>query len=260
MKKTISLKTLFIPILAISIIGAFGISNAYAQQSQSCTGDCTAPTIGSSWNHQQLVNGGVTINGVATDITGFSQTMTPTSVSTGTTVNVVLKVYEDSSVGNYLQHASLEIGGCSMEWHLEFDGTEKTYVISTTQSENRKPVTPEDCNILQNVDTRSSVIDHLLTNVHFSFQFAEPSESEPMMVEVWDSRRNSNSFHLLDAFTVTGAPLSMSKSIPTMSDDAMMDKGPCNRGAVFVVNTFTGLTSCILNHHVSIWNNYGWTT
>jgi len=262
MKKTISLKALFIPILAISMIGAFGISNAYAQsgQSQSCTGDCTAPTIGMSWNHQQLVSGGVTINGVATDITGFTQTLTTTSVSTGNRVNVVLKIYEDSSVASYLQHASLTVADCSMEWQREFDGSETTYVISNIQSELRKPVTSENCNILQNVDTRSNVLDELLTEVHFSFEFAQPTEKEDMFVTVWDSRKNPNNFHLLEAFTVTGAPLSMSKSMPTMSDGAMMDEDPCNRGTVFVMNSFTGLTSCILKHHVSIWNNYGWIT
>jgi len=260
MKKTISLKTLFIPILAISIIGAFGISNAYAQQSSSCTGECTAPTIGMSWNHKQIVTGGVTINGQAIDVTGFSQTVSTTSVSTGNTVNVVLKIYEDTSVGSYLQHASLTVADCSMEWQREFDGTETTYVISNIQSELRKPVTSENCNILQNVVTRSNVLDELLTEVSFSFEFAQPTESESMRISVWDSRRNTNTFLLYEAFTVTGMPLSMSKSMPTMSDGAMMDEGPCNRGAVFVVNTFTGLTSCILNHHVSIWNNYGWIT
>jgi hypothetical protein len=260
MTRTISLKTLFIPILAISLIGAFGISNAYAQQSTSCTGDCTAPTIGLSWNHKQLVTGGVTINGQAIDITGFSQTITPRSVSTGNTVSVVLKIYEDTSVGSYLQHASLTVADCSMEWQREFDGTETTYVISNIQSELRKPVTPENCNILQNVNTRSNVLDELLTEVSFSFEFTQPTESESMKISIWDSRKNVNNFHLDEAFTVTGMPLSMSKTMPTMRDNTMMDEGSCNRGTVFVMNSFTGLTSCILKHHVSIWNNYGWTT
>ena len=267
MTKTISLETLFIPILAISIIGAFAISNAYAQsgQAQSCTGDCTAPTIGLSWNHKQLVTGGITINDVAHDITGFSQTLTPTNVRTGSPVNVVLKIYEDTSVGSYLEHASLTVADCSMEWDKKFDGTENTYVISNIQSEMRKPVTSENCNILRNVDTRSNVLDEHLTEVRFSFQFAEPTENEPMFVKVWDSRKNPNNFHLLDAFTVTGNPLTASNAMSSMSDKSMgdmsmEDRGPCNRGTVFVAHSYSGMTSCILNHHVSIWNNYGWTT
>lgn len=262
MTRTITLKTLFISILAISIIGVFGISNAYAQsgQAQSCTGDCTAPTIGLSWNNKQLVTGGLTINGQATNITGFSQTLNPTSVSTGNTVNVVLKIYEDTSVGSYLEHASLTVADCSMEWQREFDGSETTYVISNIQSELKKPVTPENCNILQNVATRSNVLDELLTEVRFSFEFTQPSESEPMKVTIWDSRKNPNNFHLLEAFTVTGAPLSMSKPMTTTSDGSMNDGGICNRGTSHVMHTTTGQTTCILNHHVSIWNSYGWTT
>ena len=263
MSKIISLKTLFIPILAISIIGVFGISNAFAQsgQSQSCgSGECTAPTIGLSWNHEQLVTGGVTINGISSDVTGFSQTMTPTSVRTGAPVNVVLKIYEDSSVGSYLEHASLTIADCSMEWDKAFDGTENVWVVSQIQSENRKPVSPENCNILRNVDARSNVLDELLTEVRFSFQFAEPSESEDMLVTVWDSRKNPNNFHLLEAFTVTGNPLTASSAMSSIPDEVMEDGGPCNRGAVFVVHTSTGMTACILSQHVSIWNNYGWTT
>ncbi len=262
MTRTISLKTLFIPILAISMIGAFGISNAYAQsgQQQSCgSGECTAPTIGLSWNHQQLVSGGVSINGVATDITGFSQTLTPTSLSTGNTVNVVLKIYEDSSVASYLQHASLTVADCSMEWQREFDGSETTYVISNIQSELRKPVTPDNCNILQNVKTSSNVLDELLTEVHFSFEFTHPSENEDMFVTVWDSRKNPNNFHLLEAFTVTGNPIGTGKTMTPVSEIDMGDEDTCNRGTVFVMHSITGLTSCILNHHVSIWNNYGWT-
>jgi hypothetical protein len=85
-------------------------------------------------------------------------------------------------------------------------------------------------------------------------------KTESMKISVWDSRRNVNNFHLDEAFTVTGNPIGMSKPMTTMSGNAMDDGGPCNRGTVFVVNSFTGLTSCILNHHVSIWNNYGWTT
>jgi len=247
MKKTITLETLFIPILAILMIGAFGISNAYAQQSSSCTGECTAPTIGMSWNHQQLVTGGVTINGQAIDITGFSQTVTTKSVSTGNTVNVVLKVYEDTSVGSYFSHATLTIQDSFMAWNKAPDGTETTTV-------------DDNSNILQSVNVRANTLNPLLTEVSFSFQFTQPMETELMKVTVWDSRKNVNNFHLDEAFTVTGMPLTMSKSMPTMSDNAMMDEGPCNRGTVFVVNTFTGLTSCILKHHVSIWNNYGWTT
>jgi len=248
MTRTISLKTLFIPILAISMIGAFGISNAYAQQSMgSCSGDCTAPTIGMSWNFKQLVRGGVTINGQAIDITGFSQTIPTKSVSTGNTVNVVLKVYEDSSVGGYFEHASLTIADSTMTWKKALDGTETTVV-------------DDNSNIFQNVNVRANPLNLLLTEVSFSFQFSQPMETESMKISVWDSRRNVNNFHLDEAFTVTGNPIGMSKPMTTMSGNAMDEGGPCNRGTVFVVNSFTGLTSCILNHHVSIWNNYGWTT
>lgn len=261
MTKTISLKTLFIPLLAISIIGTLGIANAYAQQSMgSCTGDCTAPTIGVGHDYKQQVRGGVAINGKAIDITGFTQTIPTEWTSTGNTVNVALKVYEDSSVGSYLEHASLTIADCSMEWKKEFDGTETLNVISNIQSELRKPVTVDACEVVRNVDVRSNTLNPLLTLVTFSFQFTEPMENAVMEVKVWDSRKNVNSFHLDEAFSVTGKSLSMSKPATTMSDEVMDDGGPCNRGTVFVMHTITGLTACILDHHVSIWKNYGWTT
>ena len=182
----------------------------------------------------------------AIDITGFSQTIQTESTSTGNTVNVVLKVYEDSSVGSYFEHASLTIQDSSMTWKKAFDGTETTTV-------------DDNSNILQNVNAKTNSLNPLLTEVSFSFQFTQPMETEAMKVSVWDSRRNVNNFHLYEAFTVTGNPLSMSKSTST-SDGSMNDDGPCNRGTVFVKHTITGQTTCIHNHHVSIWNNYGWTT
>jgi hypothetical protein len=248
MTKTITLKTLFIPILAISLIGTLGISNVYAQQSMgSCTGDCSAPTIGLDHNHKQLVEGGVTINGKAIDITGFTQIIPTQTTSTGKTVNVALKIYEDSSVGGYLEHASLTIGDSSMVWKRKLDKTETTTV-------------DDKSNILQNVSIKTNKLNPLLTEVNFSFQFTKPMESKAMKISVWDSIRNVNNYYLNEAFSVTGKSLSMSKPMTTMSDGSMNDDGPCNLGTVYVMHSITGLTSCILKHHVSIWNSYGWTT
>ena len=261
MTRTISLETLFIPLLAISMIGAFAFSNAYAQQSMgSCTGDCSAPTIGLGHDYKQIVRGGVAINGKAIDITGFTQTIPTTWTSTGSSVNVALKVYEDSSVGGYLEHTSITIADCSMEWSRAFDKSESLIVFSNIQSELRKPVSVDACEIVRNVDVRSNTLDPHLTEVTFSFQFAEPLENEAMSVKVWDSRKNVARFHLDEAFTVTGNSLNMAKPMNTMSDVSMEDSGPCNRGTVLVMHPMIGLTSCILSHHVSIWNNYGWTT
>jgi hypothetical protein len=168
-----------------------------------CSGDCAPPTLGQDNSGRDYVKEGFSINGNSFEVTHFKQEIQTQTIKTGESVEIVLKIYENSGT-QYLSHVGLLLGleektlsGVKVNshqsqiiWEQDLDGTISTDVIDTN-------------NLISNVDVKNELIrdafgnDDGLNQISFKFTPTKPFDTNTILVEMWDYERNSwtNSFH-----------------------------------------------------------------
>jgi len=170
-----------VPLFMIALsIGYTGEADA----SSGCSGDCSPPTLG-VLEAQQIVKGGLTINGQTFDVTYFSQTIPAQSFDRGEQISITLLIYENSGIDK-LEHVELvmdvsgadsESGKVSVAWNKKFDGTLTVDVLDYN-------------NMFQDVKAQPKAVDDFQTSMTFLFDHAGPIEINGLKVTVWDYQRN----------------------------------------------------------------------
>jgi len=168
-----------------------------------CSGDCAPPTLGQDNSGRDYVKEGFTINGKSVEVTHFKQEIQTQTIKTGESVEIILKIYENSGT-QYLSHVGLLLGleektlsGVKVNshqsqiiWEQDLDGTISTDVIDTN-------------NLISNVDVKNELIrdafgnDDGLNQISFKFTPTKLFDTNTILVEMWDYERNSwtNSFY-----------------------------------------------------------------
>ena len=168
-----------------------------------CSGDCAPPTLGQDNSGRDYVKKGFAINGNAFEVTHFKQEIPTQTIKTGESVEIILKIYENSGT-QYLSHVGLLLGleektlsGVKVHshqsqiiWEQDLDGT-----ISTDVKDPN--------NLISNVDVKNELIrdafgnDDGLNQISFKFTPIKPFDTNTILVETWDYERNSwtNSFY-----------------------------------------------------------------
>lgn len=191
--------------LTILLAGLINFEDVYAGiNSKLCSSECEPPSLGLDvTGSRQYVDNGFGINGKFYDVNYFSQIIPTQNFTVGETVNIKLKIFENSGP-QYLEYVGLSIvldeplilGGMLVEeyestiaWTKKFDGTKS---IDTNDPYDLIDV----INVTDSLEDNRTILD-------YEFIITKPIESKTIKVEMWDYKRNSWNNHFYEAITVT---------------------------------------------------------
>ena len=206
-------KPVFAILLATILMAPILTHQSFAENSK-CDGDCEAPTFGTLDDGKILVQKGLTINGQAIDISGFSQTIPTQNLIVGQSNTVKMVVYENSGIKS-LRYASFAIA----DYKGERDQTLIARIALTQDFEGTQKIDILDFDkILSNVKYNATTTDPFTTSIVFTFEIVKPVGKSAVIVEAWDDARNTRKSILLDAIQVSD------KSIEKAKEEKMMEK------------------------------------
>jgi len=192
-------------LLVIFSVTVFFINDQIAFGNHSatrCATECQSPTLGLSSDSRRIVSDGFGINGQFFDVEYFSQKIPTQNFTVGETVDISLRVYENSGT-QYLEHVALSIimeepkriygivvgnNESIISWNQKFDGTQSVDLVD-----------PYD--LIDDFEVKSS-IENNTTILNFMFNVTEPIDSKDIRVKMWDFRRNNWNNYFYEAITV----------------------------------------------------------
>ncbi len=192
-------------LLVIFSVTVFFINDQIAFGNHSatrCATECQSPTLGLSSDSRRIVSDGFGINGQFFDVEYFSQKIPTQNFTVGETVDISLRVYENSGT-QYLEHVALSIvmeepkringlvvgnNESIISWNQKFDGTQSVDLVD-----------PYD--LIDDFEVKSS-IENNTTILNFMFNVIEPIDSKDIRVKMWDYRKNSWNNYFYEAITV----------------------------------------------------------
>ena len=197
-------KTVTIILLTILLVGLVNFEESDAALSpKSCKIECQPPSLGLDLEKlRRHVSEGFGINDQFFDVEYFSQTIPTQNFTVGDTVNVRLKIFENTGY-QYLRYVGLSIivdeplirGGMQVEeykstiaWIKKFDGT--------------KSIDVDDSYDLFDIINVTDSVENNRTILNYEFRVTNPIESKTIAVKMWDKNRNVWSNHFYEAITV----------------------------------------------------------
>ena len=198
-------RTVAIILLTILLVGLVNFEESDAALSaKSCKIECQPPSLGLDLEKlRRHVSEGFGINDQFFDVEYFSQTIPTQNFTVGDTVNVRLKIFENTG-HQYLRYVGLSIivdeplirGGMQVEeykstiaWIKKFDGT--------------KSIDVSDSYDLIDVISVTDSVENNRTIIDYEFIVTNPIESKTITVKMWDYKRNVWNNHFYEAITVT---------------------------------------------------------
>ena len=167
-----------------------------------CSGDCAPPTLGLDNSGREYVEKGFTINGKSHEVTHFKQEIPNQVVEVGDSVEVKLKIYENSGT-NYLSHVGLLLGleekmvsgvkvhshAVQILWEQNLDG-KSSFEVKDPDNFVRD-VTVENELVSDSFGNKEG-----LNQITFKFSPTKSFDTDTILVEMWDYERNkwTNSF------------------------------------------------------------------
>ena len=197
-------RTVAIILLTILLVGLVNFEESDAALSpKSCKIECQPPSLGLDLEKlRRHVSEGFGINDQFFDVEYFSQTIPTQNFTVGDTVNVRLKIFENTGY-QYLRYVGLSIivdeplirGGMQVEeykstiaWIKKFDGT--------------KSIDVDDSYDLFDIINVTDSVENNRTILNYEFRVTNPIESKTIAVKMWDKNRNVWSNHFYEAITV----------------------------------------------------------
>ena len=197
-------KTVTIILLTILLVGLVNFEESDAALSpKSCKIECQPPSLGLDLEKlRRHVSEGFGINDQFWDVEYFSQTIPTQNFTVGDTVNVRLKIFENTGY-QYLRYVGLSIivdeplirGGMQVEeykstiaWIKEFDGV--------------KSIDVDDAYDLFDIINVTDSVENNRTILNYEFMLTNPIESKTIAVKMWDANRNVWNNHFYEAITV----------------------------------------------------------
>ena len=197
-------RTVAIILLTILLVGLVNFEESDAAlSSKSCKIECQPPSLGLDLEKlRRHVSEGFGINGQFFDVEYFSQTIPTQNFTVGDTVNVRLKIFENTGY-QYLRYVGLSIivdeplirGGMQVEeykstiaWIKKFDGV--------------KSIDVDDAYDLFDIINVTDSVENNRTILNYEFRVTNPIESKTMTVKMWDKNRNVWNNHFYEAITV----------------------------------------------------------
>jgi len=194
-----------IVLLVTFLVTVFFINDQIAfggHSGRQCAGECQPPTLGLNHDSRRYVSDGFGINGRFFDVEYFSQKIPTQNFTVGESIDISLKVYENSGA-KYLEHVALSIvmeepkridglvvgkNESIISWNQKFDGTQSVDLVD-----------PYD--LIDYFEVKSSS-ENYITNLNFTFNVTEPIDSKDIRVKMWDYKRNSWNNYFYEAITV----------------------------------------------------------
>jgi len=208
-------------LVASLLLTSFSLVSVYGGGggTSGCSGDCTPPTMGVDEFGKIRVTNGLGINENYFDVDHYTQNLPTQILEVGKTNTITLTVYENSGQ-QYFQHLELHIAVidklvsailiedslASITLDMDFEGTETTF-------------TKDPTNILQNVEVKREIKDDL-TIITIGFEMTQPMDTNTIMVDLWDARKNSWKNYFVDAISVV--PSLVSTDLDS-DDDGVQD-------------------------------------
>ncbi|NDB89202.1 MAG: hypothetical protein EB164_09940, partial [Thaumarchaeota archaeon] len=206
-------KPVFAILLAAILITPIIAHESFAENSN-CRRDCEAPTFGALDDGRVIVVNGLTINGQAFNVTGFTQTIPSQTLVVGQQNTVKMIVYENDGTKSlrYTSFALADYKGerdqtqkARIAFVQDFDGTQKLDILDYDK-------------VFSNVKYNATTIDSFTTVIEFTFDIAKPVSKSSIIIEAWDDERNARKAVLLDGIQVDD------KSMEKVKEDKMMKK------------------------------------
>ena len=197
-------KTVTIILLTILLVGLVNFEESDAALSpKSCKIECQPPSLGLDLEKlRRHVSEGFGINDQFWDVEYFSQTIPTQNFTVGDTVNVRLKIFENTGY-QYLRYVELSIivdeplirGGMQVEeykstiaWIKKFDGV--------------KSIDVDDAYDLFDIINVTDSVENNRTILNYEFMLTNPIESKTIAVKMWDKNRNVWNNYFYEAITV----------------------------------------------------------
>ena len=197
-------RTVAIILLTILLVGLVNFEESDAALSpKSCKIECQPPSLGLDLEKlRRHVSEGFGINDQFFDVEYFSQTIPTQNFTVGDTVNVRLKIFENTGY-QYLRYVGLSIivdeplirGGMQVEeykstiaWIKKFDGV--------------KSIDVDDAYDLFDIINVTDSVENNRTILNYEFRVTNPIESKTIAVKMWDANRNVWNNHFYEAITV----------------------------------------------------------
>lgn len=265
-------RVLFQLLIAVTILSSVSLLAVNAYADIGCSMDCEAPTMGVTYEGQQIVDNGFTINGKSFNVDELTQTLPTTKVRTGEIVKIQLVVFENSG-SEFLKSTSLSIGDYADDTHVNLLSTissDQNFVALlksplSSDSDVSKTVTVTDPNgYLKDVMVKTSEVDSYRTAVDIIFRVTKPIDTSDIIVKTLDAKKNSRTNVFYDAIAVTGkqivevkvkppaphvpAPLKLVKSHSQVV---------CRDGFELVKRLATGAPACVSTYTVELLRDRG---